>query len=140
MQEPPVRTRPWTEPRIHAELVVYLEGKPAWPTEAGFRAAGKNALRQAMTRSGGLEHWAARFPDIPCPQLHRWTEDEIRRQITEFCRHKNYFPTDAEFRNAHRVGLYRAMGTRGRDAWAAELRLPRARDRDNACGTAVAVP
>ena len=27
-----------------------------------------------------------------------------RRQITEFCRHKNYFPTDAEFRNAHGVG------------------------------------
>jgi hypothetical protein len=98
-----------------------------WPTTKEFRAAGKYALRQAMTRTGGLEEWAPVFPHVRCPQLHRWTDDELRRELLDFCDGRTRFPTEADFRMGNRVGLYRALGRRGRDWWADEIVLPRAR-------------
>ncbi|WP_028060976.1 recombinase family protein [Candidatus Solirubrobacter pratensis] len=128
MQEPPRPPRPWTDERILNELTAYLDGKPQWPTIPEFRAAGKHALRWRVGQTGGLKRWAPLFPEVACPQLHRWNDDEIRRQLVEFCNDRARFPTQAEFSAAGRSGLLHVLGRRGASWWANQLSLPRARD------------
>jgi DNA invertase Pin-like site-specific DNA recombinase len=124
LQDPPGRAGPWTDERIRQELTAYLAGKPAWPTSDEFRRVGRGALRRAVQRTGGLKRWAPEFPNVACPQLHRWTDDEIRTHLTALCEHQTVFPTQAELYAAGLGALDHALNrTHTRAWWAAEMSL-----------------
>jgi hypothetical protein len=70
----------WTEERIRQELGEFLAHRDTWPKMGEFRRCGKERLRRAVTRFGGMERWANEF-DLPIgnfrgPHL-AWTEDLI---------------------------------------------------------------
>jgi hypothetical protein len=125
LQEPPGPSRPWTHERVREELTAYLADKPAWPTTDEFRRVGRGALRRALAQTGGLKRWAPEFPDVACPQLCIWTEDEIRSRLTAFCKGRQVFPTQAAFYDAGLGGLDHALNrTHTRAWWAHEFSLP----------------
>ena len=82
LQEPGVRPTHRTDAMIKAELTAYLADKGVWPTQREFHADGKRPLRRAIAESGGLQRWAAEFPDVPCPPIqHRWPEERMRSEL-----------------------------------------------------------
>ncbi|MGD0452153.1 MAG: Fic family protein [Solirubrobacteraceae bacterium] len=54
------RPRRWTPERIQDELEVFCAGRSVWPSVAEFKTAGRTALYLAVTRYGGVAHWAER--------------------------------------------------------------------------------
>ena len=50
--------RQWTSERIRAELEAFCDGRPAWPSAAAFKAAGRGDLYVAASRYGGIAHWS----------------------------------------------------------------------------------
>jgi Fic family protein len=52
------RPRRWSPERIQEELESLCAGRSTWPSVAEFKAAGQTALYLAVTRYGGVEHWA----------------------------------------------------------------------------------
>lgn len=52
------RPRVWTRERIDDELRQFTAGRDDWPKVREFDEAGKRALYLAVTRNGGVEHWA----------------------------------------------------------------------------------
>lgn len=79
-QDWPRRSRhAWPDERIRAELRRFLGDRPGWPTYREFQGNGLKSLRDAITHTGGAEHWAK---DIGVSFVkHRpgyetvWTED-----------------------------------------------------------------
>ena len=65
----------------------------------------------------------------PTPGARRqWTDERIRRELREFTRGRDDFPSVREFREAGRKTLYEAIARYGGAArWAAELELRRGR-------------
>jgi hypothetical protein len=72
--------------------------------------------------------------------LFRWTDDEIRRQLADFCHERTRFPTQAEFHAAGRAGLERALHHRGASWWADQLSVPRTRAVRAAARSATRLP
>lgn len=54
------RPRRWTPERIQEELEAFCAGRTVWPSVAEFQTAGRTALYLAVTRYGGVAHWAER--------------------------------------------------------------------------------
>lgn len=52
------RPRVWTPERIDNELRQFTAGRDDWPKVREFDNAGRRALYLAVTRNGGVEHWA----------------------------------------------------------------------------------
>lgn len=52
------RPRVWTRERIDDELRQFTAGRDDWPKVREFDESGKRALYLAVTRNGGVEHWA----------------------------------------------------------------------------------
>ncbi|HTQ69628.1 MAG TPA: Fic family protein [Solirubrobacteraceae bacterium] len=52
------RPRRWSPDRIQTELEAFCIGRDEWPSVAAFKAAGRTDLYLAVTRYGGVEHWA----------------------------------------------------------------------------------
>jgi Fic family protein len=52
------RPRRWSPERIHEELGSFCAGRDRWPSIAEFKAAEKTGLYLAVTRYGGVDHWA----------------------------------------------------------------------------------
>jgi hypothetical protein len=122
--------RIWTETRIESELHRALRDRDDWPSYAEFVRAGKKALRDAVTRSGGAPAWAPRMgvryvdrrPGTPV----RWTDARIRTELKRFLRDRDDWPSYADFEHAGRRPLRQAiMRTGGAERWAAELGVPR---------------
>lgn len=55
------RPRVWTPERIEEGLRLFTAGREDWPKVREFDAAGQRALYLAVTRNGGVNHWAQRL-------------------------------------------------------------------------------
>lgn len=107
-------------------------GREDFPSQREFRAAGLGGLYDALQTRGELDRWAARL-GLPRrrrghgggPPVH-WTDERIAAVLQELCAGRTHFPTEGEFEQAGRGGLYQALkGRRELDAWAARIGLPR---------------
>ena len=123
----------WTDDRIRDELRQFLGNRTEWPTYRDFQRSGLKRLRDAVTRTGGAEHWAhelgVRFvrhrPGYPTI----WTEERIRRDLRKYLRRKKAWPSRQEFEQDGLTELRNAVNrTGGPDRWATEFGLRR-RDR-----------
>jgi Domain of unknown function (DUF4115) len=58
--------RRWTDERIRTELSGFCADRPAWPSAAEFKAAGRSDLYVAASRYGGIGFWARElgFPRV----------------------------------------------------------------------------
>jgi hypothetical protein len=115
-------------PAIRATLKLYLSDKPAWPSPEQFRADGFGQLREAVTRSGGIDRWAAELELAPPHRLRGrrvwWTEERVEAELRRFTDGLTVFPTVREFRNAGETGLLGAVRRHGGTAlWAGRLGL-----------------
>ena len=128
----PKRTRskpPWTQTRIRRELEEFLQGATEWPSYREFQRAGRQKLRDEVTRSGGPRVWAKRLK-LPYPERKPgyapvWTEERVRADLEEFLHGWTYWPSRLEFEAAGRKLLrdaIRRLG--GPERWAAEFGLP----------------
>ena len=121
--------RAWTSARIRRELEEFLDGATEWPSYRAFQRAGRQKLRDQVTRSGGPRVWAKRLK-LPYPERKPgyapvWTEDRVRADLEEFLRGWNYWPSRLEFEAAGQKLLrdaIRRLG--GPERWAAEFGLP----------------
>jgi hypothetical protein len=50
--------RTWTPERIRSELEAFCAGRETWPSAAEFKSAGRGDLYVAVSRYGGVAHWA----------------------------------------------------------------------------------
>jgi len=50
--------RTWTPERIRSELEAFCSGRETWPSAAEFKSAGRGDLYVAVSRYGGVAHWA----------------------------------------------------------------------------------
>ena len=120
---------PWTDARIRGELTDFLQEATEWPSYRDFQRAGRQKLRDEVTRSGGARLWARRL-NLPYPERNpgyatRWTEERVRRDLAEFLRGRGQWPSRLEFEAAGRKPLrdaVRRLG--GPEPWAAEFGLP----------------
>jgi hypothetical protein len=122
-------SKPWTEARIRNELKDFLQGAPEWPSYRDFQRAGRQELRDEVTRSGGARLWAKRlklaYSERKPGYAPRWTEDRVRRDLEEFLEGWNRWPSRLEFEAAGRKPLrdaVRRLG--GPERWAREFDLP----------------
>ena len=123
-------TKPgWTQARIRRELEEFLHGATEWPSYRDFQRAGRQKLRDEVTRSGGPRLWAKRLK-LPYPERKPgyapvWTEERVRADLEEFLRGWSHWPSRLEFEAAGRKLLrdaIRRLG--GPERWAAEFGLP----------------
>ncbi|HUA46165.1 MAG TPA: hypothetical protein VMA77_13120 [Solirubrobacteraceae bacterium] len=124
------RSKPvWTDARIRRELEEFLEGATEWPSYRAFQRAGRQKLRDAVTRSGGPRVWAKRLR-LPYPERRPgyapvWTEERVGADLEQFLRRWTHWPSRLEFEAAGRKPLrdaIRRLG--GPERWAAEFGLP----------------
>jgi hypothetical protein len=120
----------WTDARIRTALTAYLAGKHGWPSNAEYARDGMGQLRDAITRHGGMEHWAAQLGRHRATrnngQRPYWTDTRIRDMLTSICTGRGLFPKEREFAERGLVGMYEAMRRRqGVDWWAQQVGLPR---------------
>jgi DNA invertase Pin-like site-specific DNA recombinase len=120
--------KPWPTDRIERELVDYLHGRPFWPSEREFAAAGRRRLYDQVIRHAGVACWAHHF-GLPILFAVRsregWTEQRIRTGLELYLRRKRRFPTAAQFRADRLVSLHTAIKqTGGVQRWSAELSVP----------------
>jgi hypothetical protein len=120
----------WTEARIRGALREFLRGRGQWPTYRDFQRAGLRGLRDTITRTGGVHHWAREL-GIPYGE-HRpgyapvWTEERIRRELGAYLAGKPRWPVREQFEKDGRKALRDAVNrTGGPDRWAAEFGLER---------------
>jgi hypothetical protein len=117
---------PWTEESIRAGLTTLLAGRATWPTYDEFIAAGARGLRDAAGRIHGVEWWATELGvtggDRRRGGIRRWTNTTIRAALAEFLGDRTSWPTQREFRQAGRAGLYEVLRHYGGShRWATEL-------------------
>ena len=120
---------PWTRARIRRELEEFLQGATEWPSYRDFQRAGRQKLRDEVTRSGGPRLWAKRLR-LPYPERKPgyapvWTEERVRADLEEFLEGWTHWPSRLEFEAARRKLLrdaIRRLG--GPERWAAEFGLP----------------
>lgn len=117
----------WTEERVADELAVFLKGRAVWPKGDEFKRAGRDGLRKAIVRFGGMQRWAAEF-ELPMANFRgphlRWTEPEIERAIGQLIDDlgQDRWPRRREFSRAGLDGCYAAMWrTGGAAEWAPRL-------------------
>jgi DNA invertase Pin-like site-specific DNA recombinase len=115
----------WTRERIHGELSELVAGRRRWPTHSEFRAEGKDGLRRAVVRFGGMEEWAAAF-GLPVARRRGshtvWTDDNIEAALSELISDRYDWPRRREFNAAGLGGCYHAIWRGdGVAAWAARM-------------------
>ena len=54
----------WTARRLRDELEEFLDGATEWPSYRDFQRAGRQTLRNQVTRFGGARLWAKRLGSI----------------------------------------------------------------------------
>jgi hypothetical protein len=102
---------------------------------SGFQAARLGLVHRQIGLRGGARLWARDYglPREPLPnRLGAWSDDRIRRELTQFLAGRSDWPTKYEFDAAGKVTLRRVLdGFGGQERWASELgvRIPRQRRR-----------
>jgi len=123
------RVNSWDETRVRRELEEFLTDATEWPSYRDFQHAGRENLRNKVTRFGGARRWAKRL-GLPYPvrkpgYAPRWTEERVRAGLMEFLVGRSSWPSRMEFEQAGRKPLrdaVRRLG--GPERWAAEFDLP----------------
>ncbi len=123
---PSRRGRRWDEPSIRAALTEFLRGWEVWPTYDEFVAGGAKGLRDALTRIGGPQRWAAEMGLAGGERrpggVRRWTDETIRATLGEFFGDRSTWPTQREFDEAGHHGLREALRHHGGpERWAREM-------------------
>jgi hypothetical protein len=114
----------WTQARVRRELQEFLKGATEWPSYRDFQRAGRQHLRNQVTKFGGARLWAKRL-GLPYRErkpgyAKRWTEERVRADLEEFLLGRDYWPSRLEFEAAGRKPLrdaVRRLG--GPERWAA---------------------
>jgi hypothetical protein len=115
----------WTEDRVRQELAEFLDDRDAWPKMGEFRRGGKEGLRRAVARFGGMERWANEF-EMPIgnsrgPNL-TWTDEHIEEAVRELIGNRQEWPRRREFCDAGLAGAYAAIWRSGGVAhWAQRI-------------------
>jgi hypothetical protein len=126
-------TEDWTLERVRAELDPFLEGRDRWPSFPEFQAAGLATLYEQTLRHAHPNRWAQRtgLPLVfATPNGRRWSEPEIRKELTAFLAGRRQWPSFAEFRDAGRVYLRTAVTAfGGPERWACEMGVELPADR-----------
>lgn len=121
----------WSERRIERELAAFVDGRTDWPAFHEFQAAGLALLYRQITLTGGPRRWAPklRLTRRTRPQrMDNWSEERVRRELTEFLRGRTSWPRIKDFRAAGRARLRAAVGLLGGgERWADKFGLPVAR-------------
>ena len=119
----------WTARRLRDELEEFLDGATEWPSYRDFQRAGRQTLRNQVTRFGGARLWAKRlgldYPERKPGYLTRWTDERVRAELSLYLRGRSVWPSRLEFEAAGRKPLrdaIRRLG--GPERWAAEFGLP----------------
>lgn len=115
----------WTKERVQNELAEFLAGRDTWPTMSEFSACGKGQLRRAVTRFGGMEHWAGLFglplSNFRGPHL-AWPESRIDAELRALIGVRSAWPRRREFTAAGLDGCYAAIWRgAGVAAWAKRM-------------------
>ena len=109
---PAAASSAWSDKRVRAELAEFLAERQAghWPTQAEFRAAGRERLLTAVLQRGGATRWAAEFrlPVARPGRKRHWTDARIRSELESYLEGKNEWPAKAEFM-AERPDLLKAI-------------------------------
>jgi hypothetical protein len=120
--------RVWGDQRLEDEIAPLVRALGRWPTKSEFRRAGLASALNAVHAHRGVNWWRARLgvsstPTAkPFPNRRFWTDDRIEAELTQFCAHRDAWPTAREFELAGHGRVYRAAGTRGGIAhWRARL-------------------
>jgi hypothetical protein len=107
----------WTDPRVRAELELFLSNRTVWPSRLEFEAAGLKLLRNAISRLGGVERWAAEFglsrPNQRSGSRRVWDDKRIEQAIGPFVQRLGRWPTTAEFHREHLASALTAVYTYG---------------------------
>ena len=118
IERPPGYPPRWTEECVNAELEAFLSGREVWPSRREFESAGLKPVRDAVTRLGGVERWAARFglarPNHSAGSTRIWDDRRLELAIGPLVRRLERWPTKGEFRRAGlasaQAALYRHGG------------------------------
>jgi len=118
----------WTEDRVREELTEFLGERDTWPKMGDFRRCGKEGLRRALTRFGGMQRWADEF-DLPVSNFRgphpTWTDERIDFEVHRLIGDRNEWPRRREFNAAGLAGCYAAIWrTGGVAAWAQRCGVP----------------
>jgi DNA invertase Pin-like site-specific DNA recombinase len=91
----------WNHQNVEGALAAFLQGRRKWPSVTKFKAAGLNALYDAVRGHGGFAFWAERFglPHEPRNDSPRrvWSPQRIERELRAFLSDREFFPTKATF-------------------------------------------
>jgi hypothetical protein len=126
----PKQPSTWTDARIRAELRRFLRGRAEWPPYREFQRAGLKSLRDQVTARGGARRWAkamgVRYVEHRPGYAPVWTEDRIRRDLSEYLADKDEWPSRLQFERDGRTALRNAVNRAGGpDRWASEFGLSR---------------
>jgi hypothetical protein len=109
-ERPPGYAPHWTAERVRAELKTFLANRTVWPSRVEFEAEGLKTLREAISRLGGVEAWAAEFglprPNLSAGSRRVWDERRLEQTIGPLVERLGRWPTKAEFQ---RAGLASAL-------------------------------
>jgi hypothetical protein len=122
--------RPWDDERIAAAISPLTKELGRWPTKSEFRRAGLGSALSAVYDHGGSALWQTRLDvaplvfDGPLPDRTRWTERRVKSELSKFCKGRDTWPTQREFKAAGASALYHAASTRGGiNLWRSRLGL-----------------
>ncbi len=111
--------RRWTPARIESELRAFADELGRFPTTPDFREAGRQDLRNAIHRAGGMDAWAQRTGytrELP----RKWSAYLVATTLAELKAQHGGTLTLADVRADN--GLYMAMDKfGGRDSWVARF-------------------
>jgi len=120
----------WTDELIAATIAPLVTELGRWPTKGEFRRAGLSTAMAAVYEHGGSAKWQSRFGvaarpvDGPVPNRQSWSIAAVDRELRAFCSGRDAWPTEREFQQAGKHGLYRAASRYGGLAhWRARLQL-----------------
>lgn len=120
----------WTERTVTSALEQFLAGREEWPRYSEFVRTGRQSLYQAVRVHGGSRLWAQRMGVRWVQRTGgggqpRWNEDRVREELRIFLADRTAWPTAAEFKEAGRGSLLRAVRRcGGTETWRQEFSLP----------------
>lgn len=103
----------WNENTIIAELTKIIEKNGDFPSENYLRSNGKNDLVNAISRSGGIQKYRDMFGYKPLMKNNYWSEQTIKKELSEIIKKTGHFPLSSELKNTKRTDLLSQAVHRG---------------------------
>jgi hypothetical protein len=120
--------RRWTDERIEGELRQVIDTNGGvWVSLLTLKKLGHSHLAAAITRCGGVAHWAERM-GVDHPQARGpvpWSDERIRETLTVVMHGREDWPTRSEFEELGLGGLHCVLGQRRTTHyWAGQFGVP----------------